>query len=100
MEVDMYNYNRDVYQAEHERKERMMTASQRQVPVHMRRDGFKQATGWLAANFGRPAAAIVSSYSARASRRVAVYYRRSTTRLAGLVLNTLDGLVAMVPDRA
>ena len=94
----MYNYNRDVYQAEHERMERMMTAAQRQVPVHMRRDGFKQATNWLAQHVGRPAGELWSSYLSRAARRVGVYYRR-TTRVVGLVLNTVEGLFEMAPRR-
>ena len=95
----MYNYNRDVAQAEQERMERMMTAAQRQVPHHMRRDGFTQATGWLANNVGRPAGAAWSANSARASRRLRVYYRRVSTRALGLVLNTADGLIDMAPGR-
>ena len=96
----MYNYNRDVAQAEQERMERMMTAAQRQVPHHMRRDGFTQVIGWLAKNLGRPVVAIFSASSARASRRLSVYYRRVSTRAMGLVLNTADGLIDMVPRRA
>jgi hypothetical protein len=96
----MYNYNRDVAQAEQERMERMMTAAQRQVPHRMRRDGFTQATGWLAQKFGRPAVAVWSTNSARASRRLSVYYRRASTRGLGLVLNTANSLMDMVPGRA
>ena len=96
----MYNYNRDVAQAEQERMERMMTAAQRQAPYHMRRDGFTQATGWLAKNVGRPVVAVWSANSARASRRLSVYYRRASTRALGLVLNTAGGLLEMVPGRA
>jgi hypothetical protein len=99
-EAKMYNYNRDVAQAEQERMERMMTAAQRQVPYHMRRDGFTQATGWLAKNFSRPLIALLSTNSARASRRLSVYYRRASTRALGLILNTAEGLVDMVPGRA
>ena len=50
----MYNYNRDVYQAEQERMVRMLIASQRQVPYHMRRNSLKQATGWLSEHAGAP----------------------------------------------
>ena len=96
----MYNYNRDVAQAEQERMERMMTAAQRQVPYHMRRDGYTQVTRWLTRNIGRPVVAILSANSARASRRLSVYYRRASTRALGLVLNTAEGLIDMVPGRA
>lgn len=69
------------------------------VTVYVRRDRFSRATGWMAANVGRPSAALLSSFSARASHRAVVYYRRSSTRLAGLVLNRLDGLFNSVPGR-
>ena len=95
----MYNYNRDVYQAEHERFERMMTASQRQVPYHLRRSSFKQAAGWLSGNIGDPVGTGASGFFGPASRRLAVYYRRASTRVAGLVLNTLEGLLGMAPGR-
>lgn len=77
-----------------------MTTSQNQVSEPERRAGFAQAARWLAANVGRPAAANVSSYSARASHRATIYYRRATTRAAGLVLNSLDSLVDKIPGRA
>ena len=96
----MYNDNRDVAQAEEERVERMMTVRQRQVPYHMRRDGFKQATGWLVLHVGKPVGESWSAYSASATRRLAVLYRRYTTRAAGLILNTLEGLLDMTPGRA
>jgi hypothetical protein len=59
--------------------------------VNTRRAGVSPATGWLAANVGRPAAAILSSFLARASHRAVVYYRRASTRAAALVLKPLDG---------
>ena len=96
----MYNYNRDVAQAEQERFERMKTARQRQVPYHMRRDGFQQARGWLSEHVGAPIGTAWAGYYGRASRRAGILYRRSTTRAAGLVLNTLEGLLDMAPGRA
>lgn len=96
----MFNYNRDVYQAEHERRERMLIASQRRVPYHMRRDGFKQATGWLARHAGRPIGGFWSSYAPLVSRQLAIYYRRASTRVVALVLNALDNLIDIAPGRA
>jgi len=96
----MYNYNRDVYQAEHERQQRMMSASERQLPYHLRRDGFSQATGWLGNHVFGPTGRFLSASSAKAMRRLAVYYRRASTRAAGLVLNTLESLIEMAPGRA
>lgn len=96
----MYNYNRDVYQAEHERFERMMTARQRQVPTHLRRSARKQVSRWLASRVGEPASAMWSSNSASLSHRLGVWYRRASTRVVGLVLNTLEGLLDLAPDRA
>lgn len=96
----MYNYNRDVYQAEHERWERMMTASQRRVPYHLRRDGFSQATSWLAKHVGRPVGEFWSAFFPQVSRRLVIYYRRASTRAVALVLNLLDNLIDIVPGRA
>jgi len=90
MESGMSNYKRDVYRAENERQERMMTTNQRQTSAHTRRDGLTRTPGWLAAKVGRPAAAIASNYAARVSHRAVVYYRRASTRAAGLVLKPLD----------
>jgi hypothetical protein len=95
----MYNYNRAVYQAEHERAERMLTASQRQVPYHLRRNEFKQAATWLARNVGRPLGASWSRNFGVVFHKLAVVYRRASTRAVGLVLNTLEGLLNLAPGR-
>lgn len=96
----MYNYNRDVAQAEQERFERMKTARQRQVPYHMRRDGLSQAKGWLSEHVFAPASATWSGYYGVVSHRLVILYRRSSTRVAGLILNTLEELWDMAPGRA
>lgn len=95
----MYNYNRDVYQAEQERMVRMLIASQRQVPYDMRRNAFKQATGWLSEKIGVPVKSVWSDYYGPVSHRLAVRYRRASTRVAGLVLNALEGLLGVAPGR-
>lgn len=95
----MYNYNRDVYQAEQERMERMLTASQRQVPYHLRRNSFKQMTGWLSQNVAGPIKRVWSDNLAVVYHKLAVVYRRASTRVAGLVLNTLEELFNLAPGR-
>lgn len=96
----MYNHNRAVAEAEQERFMRMMTARQRQVPYHLRRDSFKQATRWLSTRVGDPVARVVSGHYDRTSHRLVVLYRRGSTRLAGLVLNTLESVLNIAPNRA
>jgi hypothetical protein len=96
----MYNHNRAVAEAEQERFQRMKTARERQVPYHLRRDGFKQATGWLSEHIGEPVAGVSSDYYGIVSHKVLVWYRRTSTRIAGLVMNTLEGLWDMAPGSA
>ena len=74
MEANMSDYNRD-------------------FSVGSGVNRFSRAAGWLADNVRHPVAAYLSSLSARATHRAVVYYRRASTRAAGLVLNTLDGFV-------
>ncbi|MFN2223230.1 MAG: hypothetical protein PVH65_18220 [Chloroflexota bacterium] len=95
----MYSYNRDVYEAEQERMVRMLTASQRQVPYHLRRSSYKQVSGWLSEHVGSPTSAVLSSSYAVVSHRVIILYRRASTRVAGLVLNALEGLFDLAPGR-
>jgi hypothetical protein len=96
----MYNYNRDVYQAEQERMMRMMIAGQRQVPYHLRSNGFKQMTGWMSANLGAPFSEVWSGIYGVVSHRVFILYRRGSTRIAGLLLNALEGLFDLAPGRS
>jgi len=95
----MYNYNRDVYQAEQERMVRMLIASQRQVPYHLRRNSLKQATDWLSEHAGAPLKSAWSASYGVVAHRVVVLYRRASTRLAGLVLNALEDLLEVAPGR-
>jgi hypothetical protein len=95
----MYNYNQEVYRAEQERMVRMMIASQRQVPYEFRRNAFRQATSWLSKNVGGPVGSVWSTNYSRVSSMLIVGYRRASTRAAGLVLNTLEGLLGVATER-
>jgi hypothetical protein len=99
MEADMGSYNRDVYQAEQERMVRMLIASQRQVPYELRRNSLKQASGWLSEHAGRPLKVAWSQYSSVVFHRAVILYRRASTRVAGLVLNALESLFDIAPER-
>jgi len=56
----MYNFNRDAYQAEHERSEKMYTSASRHVPLHLRIDNGKRFAEWLSTN---PIATAISGFA-------------------------------------
>jgi hypothetical protein len=85
----MYNYNRDVANAEFERSERLSMAASRQVPVHLRVDNGKRLRGWLSAKVTGPARALASLVAEESAR----YWRRASSRAAGLATNAAKSLV-------
>ena len=80
----MYNYNRDVAQAEFERSERLSTALSRQVPYHLRVDNGERFKNWLAVSVVGPAKAALAPRASLVAREFARYWRRSSSRAAGL----------------
>lgn len=93
----MYNYNRDVLNAEHERSNRISAASNRQVPHHMRTENWKQAKGWLAQHIFQPVGTALSGNLNSMTNQFGRYWRRSSSRAKGLILNSVDSLI---PGRA
>lgn len=90
----MYNYNRDVLNAEHERSNRISAASNRQIPYHMRTENWKRAKGWFVQHIFQPAGATSSGLLNTTSYQFGRYWRRSSSRVKGLVLNSFDSLIA------
>lgn len=93
----MYNYNRDVYQAEFERADRMRAAAERQVPLHLRADTGKRLAKWLSANVSGPALAALSEAASLAGLELARSWRRASSRAAGLAVNAAKGLAELAP---
>ncbi|MGB3713720.1 MAG: hypothetical protein WA996_04745 [Candidatus Promineifilaceae bacterium] len=89
----MYNFNRDILQAEHERSERLSTAASRQVPLHLRVDNGKRLKNWLATEVTGPAKAALMSLTSLAVKESARYWRRSSSRASGLAANVAKSLV-------
>jgi hypothetical protein len=90
----MYNYNRDVLNAEHERSNRISAASNRQVPYQLRTENLKRAKGWLGQHIFQPAGTTSSGVFNTTSDHFGRYWRRSSSRVKGLVLNGFDSLIA------
>ena len=89
----MYNYNRDIHQAEHERSERLSTAASRQVPLHLKVDNGKRLKIWLSTEVTGPAKAALTRLTSLAVRESARYWRRSSSRAAGLASSVAKSLV-------
>lgn len=89
----MYNYHRDVLNTEYERSIRMLTASNRQLPYHLRARNWKRAKGWLAQHIFQPAGATLSGQLNTATYQIGRYWRRSSSRAMGLLLNGFDSLI-------
>ena len=89
----MYNYNRDVYQAEHERAEKMLTSAGRQVPVHLRADTGKRLSQWLSKSVTGPTLASLGSLASLVRAESARRWRRASTRAAALAENAAKTLV-------
>jgi hypothetical protein len=89
----MYNYNRDVAQAEHERSERLSTAASRQVPLHLRIDNGKRFKDWLELTVAGPAKAALTTLASVVARESARYWRRASSRAAGLAAEVAKSLV-------
>lgn len=96
----MYNYNRDVYQAEVNRNYAMERAAQQRLPEHLRSDRMKRALLWLSANITRPGRNALSSAASKGAYHGGRYWRRTSGRAIGLVVNTVNGLAEFVPGRA
>jgi hypothetical protein len=89
----MYNYNRDIHQADYERSERLSTARNRQVPLHLRVDNDKRLKNWLSREVTGPAKAALMRLASLTIRESARYWRRSSSRAAGLAANAAKSLV-------
>ncbi|MFN2187592.1 MAG: hypothetical protein ACK2T3_02390, partial [Candidatus Promineifilaceae bacterium] len=79
----MYNYNRDVYQAENERSEKMMTSASRHVPLHLRIDNRERISNWLSSRVISPWSSALSGQVSLVKRESARYWRRASSRAAG-----------------
>jgi hypothetical protein len=93
----MYNYNRDVLNAEHERSNRISAASNRQVPYQLRTENLKRAKGWLGQHIFQPTRATLSGIFNTTSDQFGRYWRRSSSRVKGMLFNSIDSLI---PRRA
>ena len=92
-------YLRDEYGAEHQRSNAMRTAADRDLPEHLRGSALSRGGRWLSVNAWQPAQVRMSIMADVASSYGGRYWRRMSGRVAGLVLNTVAGLVEHVPGR-
>jgi len=74
-----------------------MTAKDNEVPQDTGKNGSSQEAGWLSKNIGDPVGVAYTRYATRVTHQLVVLYRRASTRVAGLILNTLEGILEMVP---
>lgn len=96
----MYNYNRDVYQAEFERANAMRAAMERQVPVHLRKNSLQDGLNWLSARALQPVGALFGRGAGVVRHYGGIYWRRSSSRLLGLIYNGYRRVTELVPGRA
>jgi hypothetical protein len=96
----MSNLKQDVYKAEHDRMAGAPATGRREMLFELPRDAFRRVSHAFSKHVGGPVAAVWSAYYSRVSRKLLIAYRRSSTRAAGLVLNTLDGIVEMAFRRS
>ena len=74
-----------------------MTAKNNEVPQDTERVDALQRRAWVSENITGPADVIYAKYAKLVSHRLTVLYRRASTRAVGLVLNTIDGILEIVP---
>ena len=96
----MYNYNRDVYQLEFERAERLATAAERRRPLELRSDRTERARRWLSQAVLQPVAGTLASYTMRTRYRMGAFLRRKRARAAGMFFNALGEVSSIIPGRA
>ena len=88
----MYNFNRDAYQAEHERSEKMYTSASRHVPLHLRIDNGKRFAKWLSTN---PIATAISGFASLVGKESARYWRRASSRAVGMAANAAEEIFGL-----
>lgn len=96
----MYNYNRDVLNAQHERVNRRLTGANRQVPYHMRVDKIGRVKSWLSQNAVQPAGAALSNAAQFVASHGGRYWRRASSRALGLIYNGFEAVSGVIPGRA
>jgi hypothetical protein len=74
-----------------------MSTRNKQDAPDKQHDDSAQTTSWLATHVGRPVSVAASKYTKLVAHRIVVVYRRASTRVAGLVVNTIEGILEMVP---
>lgn len=74
-----------------------MTAKNNEVPQETESVDALQSRAWLSTNITGPAGVAYSRYAKVVSHRLTVLYRRASTRAVGLVLNTIEGILEIVP---
>ena len=95
----MFDDNRERLVDSHEAADKEFEAARRQLPRQLRKDSFADARSWLAANALRPvvdASARVGDVAAYHGYR---YWRRSSSRTLGLLLNGFAQLRELLPGR-
>jgi hypothetical protein len=90
----MHNFNRDAYQAEHERSEKMYTSASRQVPLHLRIDNGKRFANWLSTS---QTAGAISGFASLVRKESARYWRRASSRAAGMAANGVEEILGIAP---
>ena len=90
----MTNFSRDVYQAEHERSEKLYTSASRQVPLHLRIDNGKRFAKWLSTN---PLTTAISGFASLVGKESARYWRRASSRAVGLAANVAEEVHGIAP---
>lgn len=96
----MYNYHRDVLNAQHERVNRRMTGANRQVPYHLRVDNIGRAKSWLSRNAIQPVGAALSTAGRFTASHGGRYWRRASSRTLGLIYNSFESVLGVVSGRA
>jgi hypothetical protein len=93
----MFNYNREVYEAEIYRADKMHTAANRQVPFELRSRTAKRVRSWLSREVIQPVLAGLAVFTALGASRTARTWRRVSTRVIGFVVNVYREIAELVP---
>ena len=92
----MFNYNREVIEAEVYRADKRHAASTRQVPYGLRSSTRKVVQSWLSKNVFMPFQAQLTNYSTKVVSRAGRTWRRMSSRAVGLVVNTFRQFTDLV----
>jgi hypothetical protein len=95
----MYNYHRDVLNAQRERVSRRVTGANRQVPNHLRVDNIGRAKSWLSQNAAQPAGVALSAAGRFVALHGGRYWRRASSRTMGLIFTGFESVSGIIPGR-